>query len=104
MELSQPAFAEKLRYKQPQLSKVESGAVLASEGFAEALDRVAGTPGVYGRLRAKLSKQGHPGMVRPVHHAGRDRERHHGLLLHVPDGAVADAGVCGGGLPCGPPT
>ncbi|MFB8107306.1 helix-turn-helix domain-containing protein [Streptomyces sp. NPDC056007] len=60
MGLSQPAFAEQLRYKQPQLSKVESGAVLASEGFAEALDRLAGTPGVYRRLRAKLSKQGHP--------------------------------------------
>ncbi|MCS0636994.1 helix-turn-helix domain-containing protein [Streptomyces sp. LP05-1] len=60
MGLPQPAFAELLRYGQPQLSKVESGAVLASEGFAKAMDRVAGTPGVYVRLRAQLHKKGNP--------------------------------------------
>ncbi|WP_405685560.1 helix-turn-helix transcriptional regulator [Streptomyces sp. NBC_00057] len=58
--LSQEQFADKLHYRQAQVSKVENGAVLASEAFAEAMDRVAGTPGVYARLRAKLSKQGHP--------------------------------------------
>ncbi|MQS08363.1 helix-turn-helix domain-containing protein [Streptomyces alkaliphilus] len=58
--LSQSAFAEKLHYQQAQVSKVENGSVLASEAFAAAMDRVAGTPGVYTRLRAKLSKQGHP--------------------------------------------
>ncbi|WP_129840960.1 helix-turn-helix transcriptional regulator [Streptomyces sp. RFCAC02] len=58
--LSQGAFAEKLHYQQAQISKVENGTVLASEAFAMAMDRVAGTPGVYLRLRNKLSKQGHP--------------------------------------------
>lgn len=58
--LSQEQFADKLRYRQAQISKVENGAVLASEAFAEAMDRVVSTPGVYARLRAKLSKQGHP--------------------------------------------
>lgn len=58
--LSQGKFADKLHYQQAQVSKVENGMVLASEAFAEAMDRVAGTPGVYTRLRAKLSKQGHP--------------------------------------------
>ncbi|MER5367606.1 helix-turn-helix transcriptional regulator [Streptomyces sp. NPDC002722] len=58
--LSQEQFADKLHYRQAQVSKVENGAVLASGPFAEAMDRVAGTPGVYARLRAKLSKQGHP--------------------------------------------
>ncbi|MFS0695744.1 helix-turn-helix domain-containing protein [Streptomyces nitrosporeus] len=58
--LSQGAFADRLHYRQAQVSKVESGTVLASASFAEAMDRAAGTPGVYARLRAKLSKQGHP--------------------------------------------
>ncbi|MBA0052893.1 XRE family transcriptional regulator [Streptomyces sp. AJS327] len=58
--LSQGKFADQLHYQQAQVSKVENGTVLASEAFAEAIDRVAGTPGVYTRLRAKLSKQGHP--------------------------------------------
>ncbi|MGW8556845.1 helix-turn-helix domain-containing protein [Streptomyces tubercidicus] len=58
--LSQGKFADDLHYQQAQVSKVESGAALASEAFAEAMDRVAGTPGVYTRLRAKLSKRGHP--------------------------------------------
>ncbi|MEU4259972.1 helix-turn-helix transcriptional regulator [Streptomyces fradiae] len=58
--LSQERFAERLHYRQAQVSKVENGTVLASDAFAEAMDRVAGTPGVYARLRAKLSKQGHP--------------------------------------------
>ncbi|MGW8333292.1 helix-turn-helix domain-containing protein [Streptomyces sp. NPDC055897] len=57
---SQEEFAEEIRYGQPQISKVESGAVLASSAFAEALDKVARTPGVYVRLRQRLSKRGHP--------------------------------------------
>ncbi|MFF8613810.1 MULTISPECIES: helix-turn-helix transcriptional regulator [unclassified Streptomyces] len=60
LRLSQEQFADKLHYRQAQVSKVENGTVLASEAFADAMDRVAGTPGVYARLRAKLSKQGHP--------------------------------------------
>ncbi|MCQ0023253.1 helix-turn-helix transcriptional regulator [Streptomyces somaliensis DSM 40738] len=58
--LSQEKFADRLHYRQAQVSKVENGTVLASAAFAEAMDRVAGTPGVYARLRARLSKQGHP--------------------------------------------
>lgn len=58
--LSQEAFAERLHYTQAQVSKVESGSVLASPAFADAMDRVANTPGVYRRLRDKLAKQGHP--------------------------------------------
>ncbi|MGX1710899.1 helix-turn-helix domain-containing protein [Streptomyces albidoflavus] len=58
--LSQDAFAAKLHYNQGQVSKVEKGAVLASDAFAAAMDRVAGTPGLYRRLRKKLGRQGHP--------------------------------------------
>ncbi|HEY8978003.1 MAG TPA: helix-turn-helix transcriptional regulator [Streptomyces sp.] len=58
--LSQTEFAKELKYTQAQVSKVETGQVLASETFAEAMDAVAKTPGVYARLRARLSKQGHP--------------------------------------------
>jgi transcriptional regulator with XRE-family HTH domain len=63
--LSQDEFADRLHYKQAQVSKVESGAVLASEAFAEAMDKVAGTPGVYARLREHLSKQGQPAWFVP---------------------------------------
>ncbi|MGW2862530.1 helix-turn-helix domain-containing protein [Streptomyces sp. NPDC001205] len=63
--LSQEGFAEKLHYNQGQVSKVESGTVLASEAFAEAMDRAAGTPGVYKRLRNKLSKRGIPDWFAP---------------------------------------
>lgn len=62
---SQEGFAEEIRYSQPQISKVESGAVLASAAYAEALDKAAGTPGVYARLRARLSKRGHPEWFAP---------------------------------------
>ncbi|MFB6819382.1 Scr1 family TA system antitoxin-like transcriptional regulator [Streptomyces sp. NPDC056347] len=65
MGLSQEKFADRLHYQQAQVSKVENGTVLASDAFAEAMDRVAGTPGVYVRLRAKLSKRGHPGWFIP---------------------------------------
>ncbi|WP_405938465.1 helix-turn-helix domain-containing protein [Streptomyces sp. NBC_00726] len=60
LALSQTGFADRLHYQQAQVSKVENGAVLASEAFAQAMDRVAGTPGTYIRLRARLSKRGHP--------------------------------------------
>ncbi|WP_048832389.1 helix-turn-helix domain-containing protein [Streptomyces varsoviensis] len=63
--LSQEAFADVLHYKQAQISKVESGAVLASDAFAKAMDRVAKTPGVYARLRERLSRGGHPSWFIP---------------------------------------
>ncbi|MFD4996433.1 helix-turn-helix domain-containing protein [Streptomyces buecherae] len=64
---SQEQFAVELHYTQSQVSKVESGCALASEPFAMAMDRVAGTPGVYRRLRNKLAKQGrgHPAWFVP---------------------------------------
>ncbi|MFT2017775.1 helix-turn-helix domain-containing protein [Streptomyces sp. 796.1] len=63
--LSQDRFAEEMHYQQSQISKVESGAVFASEAFARALDVVAKTPGVYRRLRERLSKLGHPDWFAP---------------------------------------
>ncbi|MEV7670971.1 helix-turn-helix transcriptional regulator [Streptomyces sp. NPDC088752] len=63
--LSQEEFATKLKYNQGQVSKVENGAVMASEPFAKAMDRVAGTPGVYLRLRNKLAKRGIPDWFAP---------------------------------------
>ncbi|WP_241989729.1 MULTISPECIES: helix-turn-helix domain-containing protein [unclassified Streptomyces] len=60
LSLSQTGLADRLHYQQAQVSKVENGVMLASEAFAQAMDRVAGTPGTYKRLRAKLSKLGHP--------------------------------------------
>jgi transcriptional regulator with XRE-family HTH domain len=60
LSFSQEKWADEIHYKQSQISKVENGAVLASEAFAEALDKAAGTPGVYARLRERLSKRGHP--------------------------------------------
>lgn len=66
MGMSQEEFAEALHFAQSQVSKVESGTVLASEAFAMAMDRVAGTPGVYLRLRTKLAKRsGHPDWFAP---------------------------------------
>ncbi|MER0246533.1 helix-turn-helix transcriptional regulator [Streptomyces sp. HSW2009] len=58
--LSQDQFAIKIHYNQPQISRVECGAVLASAAFAEAVDKAAGTPGTYLRMRNRLAKQGHP--------------------------------------------
>ncbi|MER5260419.1 helix-turn-helix transcriptional regulator [Streptomyces sp. NPDC002855] len=57
---SQDEFSDVIHYGQPQISKVERGTVLASAAFAEALDRAAKTPGVYARLRERLSTRGHP--------------------------------------------
>lgn len=52
--LSHGKFADQLHYQQAQVGKVGNGIALASEAFAEAMDRVAGTPEVYARLRAKM--------------------------------------------------
>ncbi|MFD9562503.1 helix-turn-helix transcriptional regulator [Streptomyces sp. NPDC059994] len=57
---SQDEFSDVIHYGQPQISKVERGVVLASVAFAEALDKAAGTPGLYKRLRERLSRNGHP--------------------------------------------
>ncbi|MFI6639526.1 helix-turn-helix domain-containing protein [Streptomyces sp. NPDC050504] len=58
---SQDGFTEVIHYGQSHISKVENGLVLASAPFADALDKAAGTPGVYARLRERLSNVGgHP--------------------------------------------
>ncbi|MFD8969265.1 Scr1 family TA system antitoxin-like transcriptional regulator [Streptomyces sp. NPDC059568] len=63
--LSQVALATELHYQQPYVSKVERGAQFASEEYAAGLDRLCRTPGVYARLRERLSKRGHPGWFIP---------------------------------------
>ncbi|WP_416973563.1 helix-turn-helix domain-containing protein [Streptomyces sp. 4F14] len=63
--MSQAEFAKELKYGAAQVCKVEGGQVLASESFAMAVDRVAGTPGVYVRLRARLVSLGHPDWFLP---------------------------------------
>ncbi|MEV7678831.1 helix-turn-helix transcriptional regulator [Streptomyces sp. NPDC088341] len=63
--MSQVALATELHYQQPYVSKVERGAQFASEEYAAGLDRLCRTPGVYVRLRARLSEHGHPGWFVP---------------------------------------
>lgn len=63
--LSQGQLADQLHYRQAQVSKVENGVVLASAAFAEALDRVAGTPGTYARLRERMHRCGYPEWFAP---------------------------------------
>ncbi|GAA4689534.1 helix-turn-helix domain-containing protein [Streptomyces buecherae] len=66
LAMSQERFADELHFGQSQVSKVENGTVLASEAFARAIDVLAGTPGVYLRLRTKLAKRsGHPDWFAP---------------------------------------
>jgi len=63
--MTQAEFSRALPYSQAQVSKIESGQVLASESFAAAVDSVAKTPGVYVRLRAQLVNLGHPDWFLP---------------------------------------
>ncbi|MFF2523780.1 helix-turn-helix domain-containing protein [Streptomyces liangshanensis] len=63
--MTQEQLAEATHYKRPYVSKVESGALLASQQFADACDRVFGTPGSFGRLRRRVSERGHPGWFIP---------------------------------------
>ncbi|MBY8886912.1 helix-turn-helix domain-containing protein [Streptomyces sp. PTM05] len=75
--MSQGEFASALHYQQSAISKVESGSLFASLKFAEALDRVAGTPGVYVRLRERLATEGHPDWFVPY----LELERHATSIL-----------------------
>ncbi|MER0242173.1 helix-turn-helix transcriptional regulator [Streptomyces sp. HSW2009] len=63
--LSQEQFATKCHYNQCQVSRVECGAVLASEAFAEAVDKAAGTPGTYQRMRNRLARRDNPAWFVP---------------------------------------
>jgi transcriptional regulator with XRE-family HTH domain len=63
--LTQQQLADKTNYQRPYVTKVETGRLLASEEFADACDRVFGTPGYFGRLRRRIIQQGHPGWFVP---------------------------------------
>ncbi|WP_327236200.1 helix-turn-helix transcriptional regulator [Streptomyces sp. NBC_01317] len=63
--MTQEQLADATHYKRPYVSKVESGTLLASQQFADACDRVFGTPGSFGRLRRRVSERGHPGWFIP---------------------------------------
>ncbi|MFJ2649090.1 Scr1 family TA system antitoxin-like transcriptional regulator [Streptomyces sp. NPDC087420] len=63
--MTQEQLADATHYKRPYVSKVESGTLLASQQFADACDRVFKTPGSFGRLRRRVSEQGHPGWFIP---------------------------------------
>ncbi|CDR06357.1 helix-turn-helix domain-containing protein [Streptomyces iranensis] len=59
-ELSQRELGLKANYGQQYVAKVEAGERLASPEFAEACDRVFGTPGTFARLRKRASQHGYP--------------------------------------------
>lgn len=58
--LSQRELGLKANYGQQYVAKVEAGERLASAEFADACDRVFGTPGTFARLRKRASKHGYP--------------------------------------------
>ncbi|MGW2367099.1 helix-turn-helix domain-containing protein [Streptomyces sp. NPDC001667] len=62
---SQAVLAEKLCFRQPYVSKVETGQQLASAQFAEQCDKVFGTPGVYARMRQRAADAGNPAWMIP---------------------------------------
>ncbi|BBJ40827.1 transcriptional regulator [Streptomyces antimycoticus] len=59
-ELSQRELGLKANYGQQYVAKVEAGERLASPEFADACDRVFGTPGLFARLRKRASQHGYP--------------------------------------------
>ncbi|MES4905743.1 MULTISPECIES: helix-turn-helix transcriptional regulator [unclassified Streptomyces] len=58
--LSQRELGLKANYGQQYVAKVEAGERLASPEFADACDRVFGTPGTFARLRKRASRHGYP--------------------------------------------
>ncbi|GAA0368171.1 helix-turn-helix transcriptional regulator [Streptomyces olivoreticuli] len=63
--LSQRELGEKATYGQQYVAKVEAGERLASPEFAEACDRVFGTPGMFARLRERVARRGYPDWFEP---------------------------------------
>jgi transcriptional regulator with XRE-family HTH domain len=63
--LTQAQLAEQTGYERPYVTRVEGGTLLASAQFAEACDRVFGTPGFFARLRERVAERGHPGWFIP---------------------------------------
>ncbi|MFE9061623.1 helix-turn-helix transcriptional regulator [Streptomyces violaceusniger] len=59
-ELSQRELGLQANYGQQYVAKVEAGERLASPEFADACDRVFGTPGMFARLRKRASQHGYP--------------------------------------------
>ncbi|MFI0779262.1 Scr1 family TA system antitoxin-like transcriptional regulator [Streptomyces sp. NPDC021212] len=58
--LSQRELGLKANYGQQYVAKVEAGERLASPEFADACDRIFGTPGTFARLRKRASQHGYP--------------------------------------------
>lgn len=63
--LTQAQLAEQTGYERPYVTRVEGGTLLGSPQFAEACDRVFGTPGFFARLRERVSERTHPGWFIP---------------------------------------
>ncbi|MET8179053.1 helix-turn-helix transcriptional regulator [Streptomyces sp. NPDC005336] len=59
-DLSQRELGLKANYGQQYVAKVEAGERLASPEFADACDRIFGTPGTFARLRKRASQFGYP--------------------------------------------
>ncbi|RLU96793.1 transcriptional regulator [Streptomyces griseocarneus] len=57
---TQEQLADKLHFRQPYVSRVETGNVLASAVFADHCDRVFGTPGTFARWRQRAADAGTP--------------------------------------------
>ncbi|WP_435173073.1 helix-turn-helix domain-containing protein [Actinacidiphila sp. bgisy145] len=76
--MTQAQLALETGYERPYVTRVESGKLLASEQFAEACDRIFGTPGFFARLRVRVSERGHPGWFIPYVNLERDAT----VILH----------------------
>ncbi|MFI0940536.1 helix-turn-helix transcriptional regulator [Streptomyces sp. NPDC021020] len=59
--MTQQELATDAGYERPYVTRVEGGTLLASMHFAEACDRVFGTPEMFARLRQRVAERGHPG-------------------------------------------
>lgn len=63
--MTQQQLASGTGYERPYVTRVEGGTLLGSAQFAEACDRVYGTPGSFARLRERVAERGHPGWFLP---------------------------------------
>lgn len=63
--MTQLQLADQAGYERAYVSKVEGGKLLGSLQFAQSCDRIFGTPGVFVRLRERVSERGHPGWFIP---------------------------------------
>jgi transcriptional regulator with XRE-family HTH domain len=63
--MTQQQLADQAGYERAYVTKVEGGKLLGSMQFAESCDRIFGTPGIFVRLRERVSERGHPGWFIP---------------------------------------